>query len=38
MQFTTASHLLQAISLAGVKLERKDVVFAEHKVNGKTKG
>jgi hypothetical protein len=31
-------HLLEAANIAGVELRLHDISFAEHKVNGKSKG
>ncbi|ORY27184.1 hypothetical protein BCR39DRAFT_239363 [Naematelia encephala] len=36
--FTTANDLISEAREAGVTVEYADIVFAEHKVNGKTKG
>ncbi|GFZ45604.1 hypothetical protein JCM24511_03332 [Saitozyma sp. JCM 24511] len=36
--WTTDMHLLEAANIAGVELKLHDISFAEHKVNGKSKG
>ncbi|RSH94085.1 hypothetical protein EHS25_006739 [Saitozyma podzolica] len=36
--WTTDMHLLEAANIAGVELRLHDISFAEHKVNGKSKG
>lgn len=37
-QYTSADQIIRAAAQAGVYLSRNDIVFAEHKVNGKSKG
>ncbi|KAI9638118.1 uncharacterized protein MKK02DRAFT_42506 [Dioszegia hungarica] len=36
--WTTDKHIQDTAALAGVKIDLKDIVFNEHKVNGKSKG
>ncbi|ORX39930.1 hypothetical protein BD324DRAFT_244216 [Kockovaella imperatae] len=36
--WTNADHIVEAAAKAGIKLARTDITFAEHKVNGKSKG